>query len=76
MSICFAYCMRMVSFSLVSGVQVADTILLVGGASKSEALFAGDSCPMLDVPSELETRDGIAMAMIEGSKVQSFLFTS
>ena len=51
------------------------TILLVGDASKSEALFAGDSCPMLDVPSELQTTNGIAMAMIEGSKVQ-FIFDS
>ena len=53
----------------VSGSQVADTIVLIGDGAKSQTLFAGDSCPMPDVPNELQGIYGIAMAVIEGSKV-------
>ena len=71
MKICTSYELFLI---LVSGHQVADTIVVVGGNAKSEALFAGDSCPMPDVPSALRGTSGIAMALIEGSKVQSIQF--
>ena len=73
MKICTSYELFLI---LVSGHQVADTIVVVGDTAKSEALFAGDSCPMPDVPRELQRAgtSGIAMAVIEGSKVQSIQF--